>query len=937
MTAKLRPFRLILAAASLAVVVVVAAAAAAAAAAAVEPQPAPAAPRHPFTARAGFNAQATADAAARPRSNSRLIYVPDLAVPHRHTVARAATPSAGRRRRHEHCVVLFHDIGTYANVDWLGDGSDVVLALFMDTLLPGTGFASRYWRSDDYGHTFTNMASALPADAVVYDWHFDNFFTSRFHLTDAKKNVTYVTIDGGASYTARNTPFYPSAFLFHPSDPNTLMAINSRVSNVNLAFGDLWISTNNGGSWTMILKQVEQFAFGDVTYGDAEGTIYAQTRDGQLSVSNDLGATFQTLMTGLSYFQLDGEYMFAITDAQDLYVSLNRSTLTKATFPVAGTAEGVFVLDSFEQQVFVAHASYFGDTNRRDLYISGRQGLSYVASLEDIVYLPSKNSRGVIDFTPVNSMRGVYIANHLVTFGTDTLVRSVITYDKGGNWHAITPPAEDVDGDPFSCIAANCSLHLHSDLTAALPFIRATPIYSSASAIGLIVASGVVGADLDYYSDEVPQDVFVSRDAGANWKHVLRGSHMFATADHGGLIVAIERDINTNILSFSYNEGRTWQQFQFFEDKIRIAGLLTEPGETSVVFSVYGYDEYVYEWIAIQVDFSTVLGEPCTESDYEFWGAARSVERHAVHPGSFARLRTSQAGYRKIAGDSCVGGDESLAPVATPCPKSPILGLTLSATVTSAIPVSTTVIFRAAVQEGSLENAQYIWNFGDDTATVGTSFPNVTHIFAAGGLFSVSVTVKNGISESSASMTIEVQDNLAVAGFDFPPTVYVDQKTTFAVRMQPNLYFGASTYLWSFGPENVVINGSSSIVHTFKKKGTYTVALSIHNKVDNHAESFTVEVVQGDDSGSSFPIAAVAVPAVLVVIALGAVVYHYRRKYSELNVRYSSLAAEIAPEDANPDSPSPISAVGMRPAAHFSNQKAHLRLHEDDDTDDVVV
>ena len=104
-----------------------------------------------------------------------------------------------------------------------------------------------------------------------------------------------------------------------------------------------------------------------------------------------------------------------------------------ASFPANGTKQGLFVVDSFEQQVFVAHASRAGtNPSDRDLYISGRQGLSYSSSLEAIVYLPSSNSRGVVDFTPIESMRGVYIANHFVVVGFFALVSSSSCRDDPG-------------------------------------------------------------------------------------------------------------------------------------------------------------------------------------------------------------------------------------------------------------------------------------------------------------------------------------------------------------------------------------------------------------------------------------------------------------------------------------------------------------------------
>jgi sortilin-related receptor len=43
-------------------------------------------------------------------------------------------------------------------------------------------------------------------------------------------------------------------------------------------------------------------------------------------------------------------------------------------------------------------------------------------------------------------------------------------------------------------------------------------------------------------------DVFLSTNAGISWRQVLTGNYMYASADHGGVIVAVHQFVPTNEL-----------------------------------------------------------------------------------------------------------------------------------------------------------------------------------------------------------------------------------------------------------------------------------------------------------------------------------------------------------------------------------------------------
>jgi hypothetical protein len=78
-----------------------------------------------------------------------------------------------------------------------------------------------------------------------------------------------------------------------------------------------------------------------------------------------------------------------------------------------------------------------------------------------------------------------------------------------------------------------CSLSLHSFTERKDP----TNIFSSPTAIGIIMGVGNVGTHLKSYDES---DTFLTRDAGRTWKVIRKGPHLYEFGDHGGLLVLVD-------------------------------------------------------------------------------------------------------------------------------------------------------------------------------------------------------------------------------------------------------------------------------------------------------------------------------------------------------------------------------------------------------------
>ena len=117
--------------------------------------------------------------------------------------------------------------------------------------------------------------------------------------------------------------------------------------------------------------------------------------------------------------------------------------------------------------------------------------------------------------------------------------RSLITFDKGGEWRPLQPPETDSDGNQYDGCSSGeygCYLQLHSTVSNAL--VGHQNILSLKQAPGLLMAHGNVGHFLDH---KVVPNLYLSRDGGYQWTETLKGVYNFVVADHGGIIMAVNK------------------------------------------------------------------------------------------------------------------------------------------------------------------------------------------------------------------------------------------------------------------------------------------------------------------------------------------------------------------------------------------------------------
>ena len=221
------------------------------------------------------------------------------------------------------------------------------------------------------------------------------------------------------------------------------------------------------------------------------------------------------------------------------------------------------------------------------------------------------------DVYKVEGLSGIYIASRVLTkpqgnnLGPQHL-GSVITFDHGRSWRLIVAPDRDVEGQPNSCsVYNNCSLHLSQKFSQLYPDTRSISILSSKSAPGIIIATGVLGKSLKGH-----YGVYISNDAGLTWRQTLRDLFFFNMGDHGGILAAVKYFKlrgETRYILYSTDEGEEWQQAEFHSEDIRLYGLMTEPGENTTVFTMFGSLPEEHQWIIVKLDLIKAFKYNCSK------------------------------------------------------------------------------------------------------------------------------------------------------------------------------------------------------------------------------------------------------------------------------------------------------------------------------------
>lgn len=393
-----------------------------------------------------------------------------------------------------------------------------------------------------------------------------------------------------------------------------------------------------------------------------ENTIHTS----ELLVSTDFFETTYEPLKDVIGFAQSGDYLVAATVQLDgslkAHVSVNGMDWADAYFPSnfrVGQQQAYNILSSETKAIFL-HVT----TNNRDgsefgtILKSNSNGTSYSLVLKNV----NRDSFGFVDFEQMTALEGVAVVNVVSNAleakkGSRKKLKTMITHNDGGQWDLLAPPAVDSTGKKYECSGKSieeCSLHIHGYTERA--DYRDT--LSSGSAVGMMIGVGNVGDKLDSYLNG---HTFLTRDGGVTWREVKKGVYQWEYGDQGSILVLVNGHDSTDSISYSIDEGATWNEHKFADHLVNVNDIATVPSDDSRKFLLFtklpsnrGDKATVY-----QIDFSQLLKRKCSldlvhpdTDDFDLWTPKHPHQSDNCLFGHEAQY------YRKIPGKDCYIGEK---------------------------------------------------------------------------------------------------------------------------------------------------------------------------------------------------------------------------------------------------------------------------------------
>uniref|UniRef100_A0A8C7Y4R7 Sortilin related VPS10 domain containing receptor 1 n=1 Tax=Oryzias sinensis TaxID=183150 RepID=A0A8C7Y4R7_9TELE len=513
--------------------------------------------------------------------------------------------------------------------------------------------------STDYGTTYQKLNDKVGAKTILsYLYVSPNNKRKIMLLTDPEvESSLLISSDEGATYQKYRLNFYILSLLFHPEQEDWILAYSHDQK--------LYSSVEFGRRWQLVHERVapNRFYWSKMGLDKEPGLIHLETSisEGQAlyvtcklqnCTDSNKGKPFPGYIDPNSLVVQD-EYVFVQVSTPGrpvYYVSAKRDVFTPMKLPKYTLPKELHVISTDDNRV-VAAVQEWNQNETYNLYVSDTSGVYYTLALENVVSSMGLEGNVMVDLYEVAGIKGMFLANKKM----DNQVKTHITYNRGRDWRLLQAPSRDLRGNSIHCVLPYCSLHLHLHVSTN-PYTSGN-IASRESAPGIIVASGSIGSELTTTN----VSVFITSDAGNTWRQIFDEEYAVLYLDQGGALVAIRHTpLPIRHLWLSFDEGRQWNKYSFTNTPLFVDGVLGEPGEETLIMTIFGHFSHRSEWQLVKIDFRSIFNRRCTEADYQTW--------HLHNQGEPCLMGVKRI-YRKLKPMSrCVMGKMySVAMTSSPC------------------------------------------------------------------------------------------------------------------------------------------------------------------------------------------------------------------------------------------------------------------------------
>ncbi|KAN0038407.1 hypothetical protein ACTA71_000583 [Dictyostelium dimigraforme] len=445
------------------------------------------------------------------------------------------------------------------------------------------------------------------------------------------KTQISVSNDAGTTFTTSQVfPYRIVSVTPHLDMDGYVIARSDKYILISQDFGLTWNNVSSNGQ-TLFMPGGSSF-YSEPLWDPSEKTgsffaILESGGTGAFSVSKDMGKTFKTLINGaVDMIYTDNYYYVGVIDAQKggnkLYV--------KSLFSVVASTMDGFLLCEFPFGEDVqpndfrilddsSGAIFMGISNSRDGETSNkRYGTVYVSNGAGNIFTLSVNhvsisSNGYYDFMPLYGAKGSYlynrVSNYKDTSTAPVTMQSFISYDNGGRWNRLSPPTN------MACtVSGPCKLNVHG-LSAFVDKTRGYgPIYSIASAPGLVLATGNANPALS--ADPIKNRVktVFSTDNGQTWSKFFDEGTIYEFGNYGSSIIWATAMNDTKTFYYTFGLGQTQTSVLMnLPSDVDVINIITSPTNSGNKFIFLVEDSNDFGSM-IGVDLTKVLPPACDDS-----------------------------------------------------------------------------------------------------------------------------------------------------------------------------------------------------------------------------------------------------------------------------------------------------------------------------------
>ncbi|ODV94102.1 hypothetical protein PACTADRAFT_50987 [Pachysolen tannophilus NRRL Y-2460] len=554
------------------------------------------------------------------------------------------------------------------------------------------------------GQTFYRFDSLESYDDDFAFIYLNPYFPDQVYLITSTSKI-YISDDRGINFRVTKAPsdineFGLKVLTFNKKDPNKFIWYGEKNCD-NFFSNDCKVQTyyteDGGATFSPLLENVRSCyyvgsVFNDKLYDFNENLIYCEQKTGGqnyltlVSSTDNFKTNKVTVYDKIVGIAVTGEFAVVASiklDEKSLeaHVTVDGNNFADALFPANFHVEkqqAYTVIDSSTKALFIhVTTSSQRDHEFGSILKSNSNGTSYVLSIDNV----NRNTYGFADYEKVQGLEGVSLinvvnnANEVQNSQAAKQLKSMITHNDGSEWNFITPPSTDSQGKKFSCKGSSlkkCSLNLHGFTER----VDSRDTYSSGSAIGMLIGVGNVGEYLTSF-DDPSTGTFLTRDGGITWKEIKKGNYMWEYGDQGTILVLAKNSGTTSTISYSLDEGDTWNDYQFVDEEITVLDLATVPSDTARRFLIFGRTKNNV-LTSYSIDFTHVHQRQCkldfdnpSKDDFEYWSPrhpylpdnclfgheSKYLRRISSHSDCFIGSAPLNIAYKEIRNCSCTTRD----------------------------------------------------------------------------------------------------------------------------------------------------------------------------------------------------------------------------------------------------------------------------------------